>query len=244
MEKIIVKNVIFDLYGTLLDIHTDEDQLDLWAKMVHFYGMSGAFYTAETLREQYQREVSIRFQHEEGDIEILEVFDALFKQKDVVVSQEKLIETARLFRILSLEYVKPYPHALDLLKVLRSRGYKVILLSNAQRAFTMDELKVTDLLNRFDHVYLSSDYGVAKPSKVFYQTMLEKEGLSAEACIFIGNDHRTDIEGANRVGMYSIYLHTNCSPQEVPAEIGCTFRIDSGNLKEVIDLFDTEIQFG
>ena len=32
------QNYVFDLYGTLVDIHTDEEQQMLWEKMAMFYG--------------------------------------------------------------------------------------------------------------------------------------------------------------------------------------------------------------
>lgn len=45
---------IFDLYGTLVDIHTDETKIEVWEKMALFYGYYGAFYTAEELRQTYR----------------------------------------------------------------------------------------------------------------------------------------------------------------------------------------------
>ena len=37
------QNYVFDLYGTLVDIHTDEEQQMLWEKMAMFYGYQGHF---------------------------------------------------------------------------------------------------------------------------------------------------------------------------------------------------------
>ena len=39
------KNYIFDLYGTLVDINTDEWSAQLWKKMAILYGYYGAAYT-------------------------------------------------------------------------------------------------------------------------------------------------------------------------------------------------------
>ena len=38
------QNYIFDLYGTLVDIHTNEKKAYLWKKMSLFFGMKGAAY--------------------------------------------------------------------------------------------------------------------------------------------------------------------------------------------------------
>lgn len=47
------ENYIFDLYGTLVDIHTDEEKTELWEKLAQFYGYYGAVYTAEELKNAY-----------------------------------------------------------------------------------------------------------------------------------------------------------------------------------------------
>lgn len=47
------KNYVFDLYGTLVDIHTDEKDDKIWEKMALFYGYYGARYTAEELYAVY-----------------------------------------------------------------------------------------------------------------------------------------------------------------------------------------------
>ena len=38
-------NYIFDLYGTLADIRTDEEKPYVWEKMGELYGSMGAAYT-------------------------------------------------------------------------------------------------------------------------------------------------------------------------------------------------------
>ena len=34
-------NYVFDLYGTLVDIHTDEEPKEIWDKLALFYGYYG-----------------------------------------------------------------------------------------------------------------------------------------------------------------------------------------------------------
>ena len=41
---------VFDLYGTLVDIHTEEDDRNLWEKMCLFYGYYDAHYTPEEMQ--------------------------------------------------------------------------------------------------------------------------------------------------------------------------------------------------
>ena len=47
------KNYIFDLYGTLVDIHTEEEDPVVWKKLALFYGYYDANYAPEELKERY-----------------------------------------------------------------------------------------------------------------------------------------------------------------------------------------------
>ena len=46
---------LFDLYGTLVDIHTDENQPSLWRRMAGFAALHGAVYAPAELRRSYLR---------------------------------------------------------------------------------------------------------------------------------------------------------------------------------------------
>ncbi len=236
------KAIIFDLYGTLLDIHTDESQMFLWEKMAYLYGTRGAHYTADALKESYQSQVELLLDKRRAkgidfpDIDLLKVFKHLYKAKHAKVTKQGLYETAKFFRMLSLYYVRPYQGAVELLDFLKASDYKVLLLSNAQESFTKDELEATGIKKAFDGIYLSSQYKVAKPSQAFFQVLLDREKLLPSECLFIGNDHTTDIEGANQMGMACVYLHTNCSQSDVPDTLDVKWRVDSGNLFELLEL--------
>ena len=52
------QDYIFDLYGTLVDIRTDEEQRVLWNKMSLFFGYYGAVYAPEELRRMYRKLVT------------------------------------------------------------------------------------------------------------------------------------------------------------------------------------------
>lgn len=47
-----------------------------------------------------------------------------------------------------------------------------------------------------------------KPSAVFFQAALDALGVSADEAIVVGDDLRTDIEGAKAMGLHSALVHT------------------------------------
>ena len=53
MHMPMYKNYFFDLYGTLVDIRTDEQKPSLWRDLAEFYSLCGASYTLEEIRERY-----------------------------------------------------------------------------------------------------------------------------------------------------------------------------------------------
>lgn len=50
-------NIIFDLYGTLIDIHTDEEDIAVWKHMCEFYAQHGVKYNPAGLRSRYKRQI-------------------------------------------------------------------------------------------------------------------------------------------------------------------------------------------
>ena len=140
---------------------------------------------------------------------------ALFRARGVEEKADELgINAAQLFRISSIEYVNLYPGALEALAELRKKGYRLWLLSNAQRIFTAFELRHLGLGEQLDGIYISSDYRCRKPDTRFYRALIEEQGLDIENCLMIGNDRHTDIAGAKALGMATLYMHTNLTPPD------------------------------
>ncbi len=215
-------DLIFDLYGTLVDIHTEESPL-VWEKTALYFGYYGAAYTGEELQAAFRAALSHR-EAQAGqsyecfpDIPIEQVMTQLFREKGICHRADELgFHAAQLFRIASTEYLRLYPHVLQALDALRSQGCRLWLLSNAQRSFTAYELRSLGLDSCFDGVYLSSDYGCRKPDIRFFQALLQEQGLDPKSCLMIGNDRDTDIAGAKNAGIDTFYMHTALTPADQP----------------------------
>lgn len=197
-----MKSVIFDLYGTLMNIHTDEERPSFWknlAKKLSKYKE----YTPEELKKEYLS-ICEELQKEKEEINICDTFRLLYPMADPN-------EVARIFRYLSTDYLYPYFGVKRLLKQLRKDGYKVYLLSNAQASFTRYELKRTGLENLFDGIFLSSDLGIKKPNLVYYKTLIEKFNIDVSNSVMIGNDYNNDILPPKELGLKAIYIESNQS---------------------------------
>ena len=84
------ENYLFDLYGTLVDIHTEENLQEVWQRLAYFYGYYGANYTPEELQKSYEEIIHRTEGIMKGDnhemfpeLQIEDVFLELFTAKGV-----------------------------------------------------------------------------------------------------------------------------------------------------------------
>ena len=236
-------DLVFDLYGTLVDIHTEENEL-VWEKTALYFGFYGASYTAQELKTAFrkamqQREAKAGQSYEcFPDIPFELVMAELFEDAGVTENAAALgIHAAQLFRISSIEYIHLYPYVQEALGALRQKGYRLWLLSNAQHVFTAYELQHLGLGTQMDGIYLSSDYGCRKPDVRFYNALLREQKLNPEKCLMIGNDRETDIAGAKAAGMATLFMHTNLTPADQAEADGALF---PGNTDAACNHFEFE----
>ena len=213
-------DLIFDLYGTLVDIHTEESR-EVWEKTALYFGYYGAHYSADELKEAFEAEIRSRKANAGQsyecfpDIPFHEVMADLFRAKGISANTDNLgMQAAQLFRICSTEYVRLYPHVLESLAALRRKGYRLWLLSNAQEVFTKFELNHLGLTDAFDGIYISSQFGYRKPDVRFFHALLKEQKLDPKQCLMIGNDRETDIAGAKAAGLSTFYMHTDLTPAD------------------------------
>ena len=232
-------NYIFDLYGTLVDINTNENSKLLWDKLALFYSFNGAYYSGKELKATYIRKVkkaqiSITMT-KHADFPIENIFQELFEDKKIYASKDTIKAAAQMFRILSTKHLKLYDGVLELLDLLKEKKKKIYLLSNAQRIYTLYEMKILGIYEYFHGIYFSSDHYVCKPDGLFYHKLLKEFELDIKSSIMIGNDFVADIEGASKVGLDSLYIESNLSP-EITRELNSRYNIMDGNVNKIAEL--------
>ena len=240
------QNYVFDLYGTLVDINTNEGKPYLWKKTAELYAYHGAHYTPAEFKKAYLRLCASHTQalrEKNGakypEIQLEYVFEDLFKEKGVTVSMDIIRTIGQAFRAISTKFLCLYDGVTDLLDSIHAAGKKAYLLSNAQEMFTKHEMIALGIYDKFDGIVFSSDEGLCKPEEKFFRTVVERYGLRIDECIMIGNDAGTDIKGANLIGMDSLYIHSDISPKITDltgADIPATYKIMDGDFTKVKEL--------
>ena len=97
--------------------------------------------------------------------------------------------------------------ALPTLKKLQGRGYRLGMISN-----TSDDKNVQQLVDRyglrpyFDFILTSAGCGFRKPDMRIFNLALDYFQVPPEQTAMIGDTPEADILGANRLGIYSIWI--------------------------------------
>ncbi len=213
-----IRGILFDINGTLIDIHTDENYEDIYRSLSNFLSYHGVYVDRWALKDEYFR---IMDEQRKAAGETYPEFDvvALWRELllrrsgySVVMDAQKVDSLSRfmaqMYRSLSLFKLQLYPDVRNVLDQLAGR-YKLAALSDAQSAWGMPEIKAVKIDHYFDSVILSGDLGFRKPDERIFELALKGMGLKPAEVIFVGNDMFRDIYGARSCGMKTVFFWSN-----------------------------------
>jgi putative hydrolase of the HAD superfamily len=119
------------------------------------------------------------------------------------------------------DYLKLNVKLVTIIKKLKSKGFKTILLSNANSDFFERKIYPTypEFKNIFDEIIISSDVKMVKPNKDIFLYTLEKCDSKPEEVLFI-DDGKTNVDAAIDVGMKGFLYSNNDSFVEYIERLG------------------------
>lgn len=212
------KGILFDLYGTLIDIETDEGMEEIYRGLAHFLTYHGVYLHRWEVRDHYYR-ILHRQQAQSGEehpeIIVEDIWDTFLKEQGVRPASLRFrlaITLAQLYRGISRKCLQRCPGVKETLDVLR-RAYRLALVSDAQPCFALPEIRAVGLEGYFDPVVISAEYGFRKPDPRLFQAALDGCGFDPGEVIFVGNDMYRDIFGATRIGIKTIFVASNQGAQ-------------------------------
>lgn len=206
-----IEAVLFDIYGTLIHVKTDEQDIETYRCLSKWLSYHGISIQPAELKELYLRTVN-KMLKETGEkypeVDLTQVFKRIFKIKTSKSrwSNNLLRMTTITFRACSRRHIDVYPSVRETLEKLK-KNYKLGIVSNAQEAFTLPELRIFDLTKYFDEIVISSNFGFKKPDPRLFRIALKSLKVRASRAIYVGNDS-VDVEGAHSVGIKAVFLET------------------------------------
>lgn len=70
-----------------------------------------------------------------------------------------------------------------------------------------DILDGTELVDYFDHIIISSEVDCKKPDPGIFEIALDRAGVSADQCVYVGDNYYDDAIGSRAVGMQALIIN-------------------------------------
>lgn len=95
--------------------------------------------------------------------------------------------------------------------------YQLLMLTNGSPDLQQTKLDLTpELASYFDHIVVSGAFGKGKPDPAIFAYALEHLGVTSDEAMMVGDNLMTDILGASRTGIHSVWVnHHGRKQQEV-----------------------------
>ena len=220
-----ISALLFDVNGTLIDIETDEWMEEAYRAIAHYLTYQGINLHRGEVRNLYFQIMKEQFA---TSSEVYPEFDVVAVWREVLrrygteytrsLGAEKLRQMplfiAELQRGISRKRLLAFPQT-EILAQLKTR-HRLAVVSDAQSAYGLPELRAVGLADYFAPIVISGDYGYRKPDVRLFKAALTELRVRPEEAIYIGNDRFRDVHGARQAGMKTILFCPHGNPGGPP----------------------------
>lgn len=106
------------------------------------------------------------------------------------------------------------PGAVETLATLHEQRYRIGMISNTiwPAELHVEDLAELGLLPYLEHMDFSGELGVWKPSPKIFQHAMDALEVTPEEAVFVGDNPREDILGAQGIGMRAVWMRSREFP--------------------------------
>ncbi|MBN1455135.1 MAG: HAD family hydrolase [Methanomicrobia archaeon] len=198
-----IRAVIFDCYGTLVDIKTDEEKDEVFNYVSLYLQYYGGTIDAEKLKSTYELEKKKLLRDSDErypEVDLEQVFEHILLKEGMYCPF--LAESCcKLQRLISRERFQLFPDTLPVLREMRREGYPMALVSDAQRVFCWEEGRILGISQFFDHMIVSTDFGFKKPDLRLFAVVCDLLSVQPTEAVYIGDNNERDVKGPKDIGM-------------------------------------------
>jgi 2-haloacid dehalogenase len=197
--------VIFDAYGTLLDVHAP--MAALAPRIGANWRQVSADWRAKQLEYTWVRSLTGHQQHQD-------FWRCTQDALDFVFARHGLAEDALRQDLLAAYRACPaYPEVPAMLAALRGMGVASAILSNGEPVMLAAAVEAAGIAALLDDVLSVEAVGVFKPHPLVYRLAERRFGLAAEAMAFV-SANPWDTQAALAFGFQALRVNRNGDPDE------------------------------
>lgn len=141
-----------------------------------------------------------------GFISMAEMYDVVAADAALTIPPEAM---GKIIEADVASYLYPNLRTLEWMKELKSKGYKIGILTNMCREFAEKFRQYfPEFIAQADAIVISGEERMYKPQRRIYELLAERIGLKAEDLVFI-DDVEGNCEGARAAGWQAIRFESN-----------------------------------
>ncbi|QWU17005.1 putative hydrolase of the HAD superfamily [Paenibacillus sophorae] len=214
-----IKAVLFDLDGTLLDRDASLKRL-IDAQHNRFQNFLGHI-PQEVFKTRFV-ELDSR-----GYVLKDEVYRQLIDEFEIrgITWEELLDDYSTQFN----QNCVPFPNVVEILEHLHNQNILLGMITNGFTAMQLSNIKALGIEQYFSAILVSEQEGIKKPDPQIFMRALEKLGVNPQESIYVGDHPVYDVQASRNVGMIGVWKKDDYWASPVQAD----FIID--------DLFELEL---
>ena len=206
-----IEHIFFDLDHTLWDFEANsakafgfifnENNMDInLNEFLNYYKPINEKYW-KLYREEKVSKPVLRYNR------LKESFDAL----QYAISDKQIDHLAKIYIDNLPNYNTLFDGTVEILSYLITK-YQLHIITNGFEEVQLLKMEKSEILHFFDKVITSESVGVKKPNPIIFNHALKVTEASAEKSVMIGDNLEADIEGAQRIGMHTIFFNYHKQP--------------------------------
>lgn len=213
-----IKGIIFDVNGTLIDIHTNEWHDDVYRVVGNLLSYQGVTLGPSEIKDQFFRiidEQRIASGEREPEFDAVGVFREILAQHATEFTRAMPLEKreqlprllAEVHRAASRFRLQLFPGVEETIRQLHAL-YPLAIVSDAQAAYAVPELNAVGLAGYFDPIIVSGNFGYRKPDQRLFEAALSAMELQPADVLYVGNDLHCDVHGPQQLGIRTVFFQS------------------------------------
>ena len=214
-----MKAILFDLGNTLAEYHvgSSRDLISRAVGSVEYY-LRGEGLISDPPDDIQER---VRLENYESRNYRVRPLDKRLSRIFRITDPSILSEACRVFLQPICEGSIIYEDTIPVLQALRKRGIKTAVVSNSPWGSSPDlwgkEIERLGLTPYFDALCFCGEVGWRKPAKPIFFLAMNRLGVEAADCLFVGDRPKWDIDGPKAVGMNAVLIDRDGAYPDQPS---------------------------
>ena len=201
------KSIFFDLDNTLWDF--DKNSFEALKQTYLHYGINNTISDFNTFYSTYSKINDACWQ---------EYREQKISKKELIIKRFK--NTLEHFSIKEIDFIEfngqylgsmakqlhLIEGAIEILEYLKSKNYKLFIITNGFKEVQYKKLENTGLLKYFQKVFVSEEVKAPKPHKEIFEHALKSSNSAKKHSIMIGDSWESDILGSKQFGIDQVHF--------------------------------------